>query len=200
MTFMVSSRLSGSRSRKAVIAGALLIAVLAMSVYAYLASLPPAAGPLVTIASQPLQLSLQIDKTEYTIGENITIRFWLKNTSNKTITITYSDAYYYDGRFMAFDFIITSVNGSEIYSYGDTHGAEAAVTPFTLDAGQEINQTVLWEQTAWNQLRTEEVQVPAGTYYIRAAIPPGTANSMFGITGNAHGIRLETPSITFLIR
>jgi hypothetical protein len=189
----------GSRSRKAVVAGALLIVVLAVSVCAYLTSLPPAAGPLVTIDSPPLQLSLQIDKTEYNLGENVTIRFWLKNTSNKTITIQYANTHLYLDRVVFTDFIITSLNGTEIYRWSDGHAALEAVYRFSLNPGQEINQTYIWDQTAWNQLRTEEVQVPAGTYYIRAAIPPGSADSMFGVTGSAHGIRLETPSITFLI-
>ena len=184
-----------SRSRKAVIAAAFLIAVLAVSVYAYLASLPSPPGPRVTITSPPLEFSMQIGKTEYNLGENMTIRFWLKNTSNMTITLDYSEEYIYEGKAMLFDFIITSANGTEVYRWSEGHFALAVVYDFTLDPGQEINQTNIWFQTSWDPLYIKEVQVPAGTYYIRGVIPPRRAG--FGINGVGQ-IALETPSVAFV--
>jgi hypothetical protein len=185
-----------SRQRKILVAIVIAIVLLSAGGYAYLASLPPPPGPLVTVASPPLQFSMQIDKTEYNMGENITMTFWLKNTSNKTITITYPDFNVYFGHVVLFDFIITDMNGTEIYRWSSVHAHLCAKYKFTLNPGEEINQTNFWSQdTYW-----EEGKVPAGTYYIRAAMPSSGAGAMFGVTGNTHGIRLETPSIMFLIR
>jgi hypothetical protein len=189
----------GSRSRKAAFIAAFLIAVLAVSVYAYLASLPSPPGPRVTITSPPLQFSMQLDKTEYRLGENVTIKFWLKNTSNMTITLHCSSIFPYEGGHgtpMLFDFIITRANGTEIYRWSEWHGAAEVVYDFTLDPGQEINQTNTWFQTSGDLLYPKEVQVPAGTYYIRGVIPPGRVG--FGVSGVGR-IALETPSVAFVI-
>lgn len=195
---MVSLKgLMGSRSRKAVVIAGFLIVVLALSVYAYLASLPPPPGPLVTITSPPLQFSMQIDKTQYNIGENMTITFRLKNTSNETITIAYPEYdLYLDGRSVAlFEFIVTRVNGTGIYRWSDGRLHLESVYKFTLNPGQEINQTYIWDQ------HTEDyTQVPADTYYIRGAMPSMGAGSFFTIIDGPYKISLETPSITFLIR
>ena len=188
----------GSRSRRAAFVAAFLIAVLAVSVYAYLASLPSPPGPRVTITSPPLEFSMQIDKTQYNLGENMTIRFWLKNTSNMTITLHYSSIFPYEGGHgmpMLFDFIITSANGTEVYRWSEGHAAAEVVYEFTLDPGQEINQTNIWFQTSWDLLHTKEVQVPAGTYYIRGVVPPGRVG--FGVNGVGQ-IALETPSVAFV--
>jgi hypothetical protein len=198
--FVVSLKgLIGSRSRKVAVIAGLLIVVLAVSVYAYLASLPPPPGPMVTITSPPLQFSVQIDKTQYNVGENMTITFRLKNTSNGTITIAYPEYdLYLDGRSVAlFDFVVTRVNGTEIYRWSDNHLHLDSVYRFTLNPGQEINQTYIWDQHVEFPNYT---QVPVNTYYVRAVMPSMGAGSFFTIIGGPYKITLETPAITFLIR
>jgi len=79
--------LFASRKHRAALISAALILVLAVSTYAYLRSLPPAAGPRVSLVSPPLEFSMELDKAEFQQGENVTVRLYLKNVSNETIEV-----------------------------------------------------------------------------------------------------------------
>jgi len=78
--------LFASRPRRILVATVLIIAVLCTGAFAYWTSLPSPAGPKVTLTSSPFELSMMLDKTEYSLTNNISITFYLKNLSNETIT------------------------------------------------------------------------------------------------------------------
>jgi len=103
----------GSRSRRAVLLAAILVAGLAAGAYAYYVSMPSpiTVGPNVSITSPPLQLSIGLDKTEYVTTDNLTLYFSLRNISNKTVTVT--------------------------KTFASTLGIEPLVPAFTLTTGTE---------------------------------------------------------------
>lgn len=79
----------GSRSRRALLLAAILVAGLAAGAYTYYVSMrsPITVGPSVSITSPPLQLSIGLDKTKYATTDNLTLDFSLRNISNKTVTV-----------------------------------------------------------------------------------------------------------------
>jgi hypothetical protein len=84
-----TARLFGSRSRKIMLLIAILVVSLAAGVYSYWISLPlpKPMGPSASITSSPIELSIGLDKTEYTSNENLTVYFSLRNISNQTVTV-----------------------------------------------------------------------------------------------------------------
>jgi hypothetical protein len=88
MGYMVS--LFGSRSRKIMLLITILVVSLTAGVYSYWVSLPSPKpmGPSASITSSPIELSIGLDKTEYTSNENLTVHFSLRNISNQTVTVT----------------------------------------------------------------------------------------------------------------
>ena len=98
-----------SNRRKAVMLVSVLIAASVLSVYAYLSSLTPQGGPRATVVSPPLEFWMELDKTDYAYGENMTITFYLKNISNETITVTKSSIWSFDP--MWTDMLYTEAEG-----------------------------------------------------------------------------------------
>jgi hypothetical protein len=76
------------RSRKTLLPTIAIIVVLCGSVFAYLLSLPRPKGLKVTITSSPFELSMSLDKSAYSLDDNMTIGFYLRNISNETVTVT----------------------------------------------------------------------------------------------------------------
>ena len=173
-------------------AAAVLFVVLAAGVYAYLSFLPPPAGPRASILSYPLEFSVELDKAEYLVGENATIRLCLKNIGNQTITLTFPSMwteYDYDKRrsySMHFDFTITDANGAEVYQWSKGRLAIPATYDVTLNPEEEINNTILWYYPKY-------VSVPAGIYSLRGMLYRIEVAGIWPIT-------LETPQITFTIK
>jgi hypothetical protein len=189
-----------SRFRKIAIATAFLAVILGVSTYAYYASLSPQAGPKVTVTSPPLQFSMQIDKTEYNMGENISIMFWLNNTSNETLKVEYANTPILEPfiPFKRFDFVVSNESG-ELYDDATQHSWKSNGTFelgryyfYTLNPGEEIIETNFWDQ---KDLLMN--QVPAGMYYLRGVIPVWEVS--FRINGGPW-IKLETPSLSFIIK
>jgi len=86
-----SKGLLGSRTRRTIV-GILVIAMaLSVIVYAYWRSLPSQIGPKVTLTSPPFELSFALDKTAYSLDDNMTMTFYLRNISNETITVEIPD-------------------------------------------------------------------------------------------------------------
>lgn len=195
-----------SHPGRAVFLVGVIVVALAAGVYAYLASLPLQQGPRVSITSPPVEFSLELDKTEYQYGENISIRLCLKNVGNKTITLRKSSRWPIwpnDPRFppifteaskaapepavigyFHFGFSITHQNGTEIFK--EYSGVLPMGYEFTVEPGGYVKQTWIW----WNPLPTVPYHIPKGTHQIRG-IP------YCGISGLG-SVRLETPSITFI--
>jgi len=182
-------------------AASLIVIVAVASVaaaYAYISVRSPQAGPQVSVVSQPLKLTIGLDKTEFKLSENITIYCSVENVGNETITILFLNRYgYVDDQYnyhrVYFDFIITAANGTEIYRWSHWHGALASTYEVILDPGEKLENTFTWNQKID---LLERVQAPVDTYFIKAVMPPG--RSTFQIKPGPN-ISLETPSITFVI-
>jgi len=184
-------------------ASSLILILAAASIattYAYLSTLPAKSGPQAFIESYPLKLTVGLNKTEFALGENITINMSLENISNETITLTfYSEFIYYDieseqHHALRFEYVITHTNGTEICRWSDDRGALAIENHVTLDPGQKLFNMFLWDQ----KIAIEKyAQIPAGTYCVKAVMPPAEGRTFRINDGPLIG--LSTPSITFTI-
>jgi hypothetical protein len=201
--FLASVRsLFASRKRGATLASVALIIVLVVGTYAYLKSLPPTAGPRVYIRSSVAEFYLELDKSDYEFGENMTITFYVENTSNKTIEI-----------------FKPSISGvappHDKYFFTETFGVSGSgLNPYYFHFGyllEYINGTELVRK--WNgELQTPyDLYVMPGGYIkqtiihgpLMATLYPGTyrIRAHFGyIKQESVSIDLETPEIIFAVR
>ena len=178
----------------------ILAAASIATTYAYLSTLPAKSGPQASIESYPLKLTVGLNKTEFALGENITINISLENVSNETITLTFYSAFagidieneYHQAHF---EYVITDINGTEICRWSDSRGALAVVNYVTLDPGQKLFNMFVWDQDIGDD---DAVQIPVGTYHVRAAMPPGKSGG-FNINSDTAWVSLETPSIMFTV-
>jgi len=165
----------------------------------YITSSQPMTKPQTSIEYPPLRLTMVLDKTDFAAGEDLTIGFTLKNISNETVTITYSEAIYgeEEGHMfrLCFSFEILDANNTRVHSYTHGWGATQALWSLNLHPMEEISQTMHWNQKPDYD---DSSRVPSGPYSIRAIIPPRYPASTFWIN-NGPRIGLETPSITFTI-
>ena len=203
--------LFASRLKKVFFLVAVFVVALAAGVYAYWMSLPPAEGPRVTITSPPLEFSLELDKTEYQYGENITIRLCLKNVSNETIKVTKRNLWpIYPDLFdipteaegatpepvvsgnCHFGFSITNQNGTEIFK--EYEGHIPATYDFYIEPNGYIKQTWIW-YNLWEGSPVIQT-LPKGTYQIRGIF----GGAMVESSTLDRSIMLETPTITFTIK
>ena len=193
--------LVSSRFRKAIIVAISIIVILIVGAYAYRVSFPPQVGPEVTVTSPPLQFSMQIDKTEYNLGENVSITFRLKNTSNETLTIEYKNPTEPVIPEKLFNFVIQNASNQDMYQgILNGYGNLTSGTFFTLGPNEEKIETNFWNQMA------SVLDHPGGSY-ILVPVTVGTYN-IIGIMPSLDAFRvnggswiiLETPSITFTVR
>lgn len=186
-----------------------------IAVYAYRLSLPQV-GPRVTITSPPLEFSMQLDKTEYGVGENMTIVFDLKNISNETISLAKGECDPVDPHYgglisteanganmqqgpqgslsglFHFGFSIVDENGTDVYRH--VEGWLQAVYEIVLEPGGYVKQTLLLDPVTQTLIANQLVDghpLLSGTYQITAILD-------FSV--NKAGVTLETPSITFTIK
>jgi hypothetical protein len=127
-----------------------------------------------------LELTMTVEKTEYSLGEPINITFAVTNISNQTITVDESDH--------NFDFYIFNNMNSTFYNNMDniTYFTSIVLSnttvywyqygriqipleiPSPLSAGESLKETLVWGQTYSTPLvePDENVAVSPGTYYI----------------------------------
>lgn len=106
-----------------------------MGVYAYWRnSVPSASLPATsTFTSYPLELRVELDKTEFQQEELIKVHVYYRNISNRTVEITtYMPRY---------DFNITDTSGTTVYQYSRNHGW-GGFDIITLKPGAELNATL----------------------------------------------------------
>jgi len=194
--------LFASRKHTAALISAALIIVLVVGTYAYLKSLPPAAGPRVYVRSSVAEFYLELDKSDYQFGENITITFYVENTSNETIEIYKgyidgfappfdkyfsTDIYGVSGSglnpyYFHFGYVIEYINGTEFENH--LHGCIPATYRLFIEPEGYIKQRM----TAFGSL----IPLYPGTYRIRAYFG--------GVKQESVGIDLGTPEIIFTVR
>jgi len=136
---------------------------------------------------------MKLDKAEYKLGENVTIRLSVKNIDNKTITLTWYEYYMYDNALMYFDFYIIDANGTLVYQWTKDHAALQAVLKRTLSPGEQLTSVYPWYQLNGYP---NEAQVPAGTYTVRGS----TRKVGLTVEDQTAAITLETPTVTFIIK
>jgi len=177
--------------------------------YAYYWFSQPPAGPKVSIMSDPLEFSMELDKSDYQYGGNITIKFRLENIGNESITIMRSappgwptqymrtsyfgvetDPYYLNKEFF-FGFRITHLNGTEIYE--QVQGVLQYSFDFRMSPGGWIEQTITYDyySTEWAGMGNSYL-LPRDTYRVRGVFRHSVNNSPL--------YTLETPAIAFVIR
>jgi len=184
-----------------IVTAVLVIILVSSSIYAYYWSLPPHTGPRVSLVSPPLEFSLQLEKTTFARGENISISISLRNISNRTVTMSWlgygatdagslRDGYVVSSVFPAgtpkrlvLDFLVSDENGTVIGEL--INRVESSVVSLTLAAGETATQTFLWY--------TSIDLIPSGLYYLKA-----TTSSMY-VNEWPSFEQLETSSITIEI-
>jgi len=195
---------SSLRSRKILLAIIVAVVIVA-SVFALLFSLPSPKGTKVTVTSFPLEFSVALNKAVYTLNDNISLSFYLRNLSNETVSIWRSSM---DGG----QDVTTSSEGVTIedappreidllFHFGytllirngtvlDQHsgGPAQAVYALNLEPNASLNQTLSINLATFYDQYLMRLQ--KGLYQITGAI--------WGIT-NVENTTLETPPINFTI-
>jgi hypothetical protein len=189
--------------RRAALVSTALIIVLVVGTYAYLKSLPPTSGPRVYVKTSVAEFYLELDKSEYQFGENITITFYVENTGNKTIEM-------YKGSIEGF------APPFDKYLSTETHGVSGGVglNPYYFHFGyviEYINGTEFddhwdgWIQTAYR------LYIEPGGYIKQTITMYGNVSRLYPSTyeikakfGNVEHESvwyvLETPTMIFTVR
>jgi hypothetical protein len=121
-----------------------------------------------------LQLTMTLEKTNYSLFEPINIYFTITNISNQTIRLLqYGDA------FNMFEFQVYNDTNNSIWSqiypvYPDNLGGPM-VTTTILNSKESLTGVLVWEQMYNN---TVPLPVSPGTYYIVGQIGPIFMNGL----------------------
>ncbi len=203
---MGSSSQVSRRSLRIFAVSAILIAIAIVAVFAYWVFLAPKAGPRVSVVSDPLELSLALDKTDYREGENISITYVLKNIRTENLALTFGAGYGYynreDKRYhpMYSDFVITDANGTKVYQWGDLSGATLAEVYVPMNPQEEKSNTFTF-MSGLNVTTVAGCKLAPGIYEIKGITPAGRLVSVGVQSDTIHTtIKLETRSIRFTIR
>jgi len=116
-----------------------------------------------------LQLSMTLQKTNFSLGEPIDILLTITNISNQTVSFGLGP----DGN--QFDFNVYNDTNSNIYWYTSIWLGGAIpmfIVVETLNPGESLNSSLVWQQTFSHSLDSEGVPVSPGTYYIVGRIGP----------------------------
>jgi len=153
----------------------------------------------VVITSPPIEFSMELDKTAYAYGENMTITFCLKNISNETVTVGKTSMDFATGILSTetkgvndtignsfhMGFSMVDDNGTVIYER--FKGPFQATYEFTVEPDGYVRQIFFWKHYDWLAS-----PLPRGTYQIRGifygSCVPGFPTSA-----------LVTPSIAFIV-
>lgn len=100
---------------------------------------------------------MELNKTEFQLGENVTVYLSLENTGSQTVDVIFS----HSGN----RFYITVRDANGMIIHVSFRGGLAVLTVIPLEPGEVISETVVWPQV--KQLPEEwdlKEQVPPGTY------------------------------------
>lgn len=186
----------------------IIIVVLSTGAYAYWASLPSVGGLKVTLTSTPLELSLSLDKTRYTFGEEMMLSFYLRNISNETVTVTKNTMQgaeigksltaaegvttrptYMVNVLNHFGLALYYGNGTMIFRY--VRRGVSGDYDIILQPKASLNQTYLVDLSTGSDDQGKIIQRTPGTYAI--------SGILYGRLSNESLITLETPTITYIL-
>jgi len=167
-----------------------IIFVLASSAYIYWRINAPPPTLCVTATSPPLELRMELDKTEFQLNETVAIHMSLKNIGDDPTTI-------FTGNYQQFvGFIVKDINNTVVLD--SPYGGLPTIDEATLESGGQINKTFNWSQTGLYPDGSGGVvqrSVPHGIYHIIGR----TVEHLVYSLGAEDWIDIKTPSITITI-
>jgi hypothetical protein len=125
---------------------------------------PPPLSPTPTAegVDDGLQLTMTLEKTEYSPGEPVNMSFTLTNINNQTTTIEFS-------AYNDFDFRVYNGTNSTLYQWSNRWIGVAVPQVIWVDAlkaGESLSENLVWNQTCYNTGLSEGVPVSPGEYNI----------------------------------
>jgi len=105
-----------------------------------------------------LELTMTLEKTEYSLGEPINITLTITNISNQTISYGYADPNSF--------FLVYNETENEIYNSLQTQPHQPISVGIPLNAGQSLTDNYAWSQVMNVPVTSEGFPVSPGTYYI----------------------------------
>ena len=112
--------------------------------------------------NKQLDLQLMLQKTNYSLGEPINLTLTLTNISNQTATVLLS-------AYNNFDFQVYNGTNNVLYQWSNRWLGVAipqVIWAETLNSGESLSQSFVWNQTCHNTGLSEGIPVSPGTYYI----------------------------------
>jgi hypothetical protein len=167
---------------------AVVLTALASSGYAYWTSNSPSPSLYVTATKPPIEVRMELDKTEFQLNETIVVRLFLRNIGSEAITLVFHYKNFIVG------FVVKYENDTRVFEHPSMY--LCAIEEVVLEPGDQISAK-WWDSMEWDQKGLH------GDYYGRL-VPPGTYK-IIGQTGYHHikGIespeKFETPPITIVI-
>jgi archaellum component FlaF (FlaF/FlaG flagellin family) len=104
-----------------------------------------------------LEITMQLEKTEYSLGEQICITVTITNIGNQAINFSYTA--------WSFDFLVYNNTDNNIYQWSNQIFPQYVVN-MPLDPGMGLTRVLVWPQTCNITTLSEGVPVSAGTYFI----------------------------------
>ena len=202
-------------SRKTLLLVLVIVGIFCGSVFAYLTSLPSPERPMATITLMPFEFSTSLDKSVYSLHDNMTINFSLRNISNETVTIGKGS--------MDFEGLGLVTTESEGVTIGEGYPSRLVNALFhfgyiLFDSNQTVIDESLEgiEQTGYvllfepNASLNQTIALDLATYeLIGNATPPFAtiqkgsyqiSGAIYGYLPNVEDHTLETQPINFTIR
>lgn len=166
----------------------LVIAVASVSVvFAYLHLNKDTRVRTVTVFP-PYELSMELEKTVFNLGEDVNVTISVKNIGNETITVVWSAC--------MFDFNVTDANGTFVFSRVWTYVFAAEIKHVSLLSGEVFSAARNWDQTrtiiVGDQLLGYGIPVERGVYNIIGRL------NLFGIDSGRYP-DVATPPIQITI-
>lgn len=175
------------KGRRWKLLGLSVVAIFAFASSAYVywkISASPSSTLYVTATSPPLELRMELDKTEFQLNETITAHLFLKNIDDKVIKMIFP---WVGNRFY---FTVKASNGTLIYQ--SPRGVLQALDKATLDPNEVVQAS-----HEWPKLRNilPNFDTPVGELQSKP-VPPDS----YMIIGHTEASpTLETPPITLTI-
>ena len=171
-----------SVSLRAVLLTLVIVAASVSTVFAYLQLNAKDTRVRVATALPPRELSMELEKTVFNLGEDVSITISVKNIGNETITVAWGSA-------AMFDFDVLDANGTFVYRFTYAYLFAFVEHRVSLFPGEEFSLTRKWDQT---RMTVE------GDKLLEYGIP--VERDIYSITGklNSRG-DIVTPPITITI-
>jgi hypothetical protein len=162
-----SSRFSSIQKRWKLLGIALVgLIASASTVYAYWKITTPSSPTLyVTATSPPLELRMELDKTQFQLGETVIVRLFLKNIASQRVEVSFPHWAGGDDPPVrhVLNFVVRDMN--DIIVYIRFTSFFLSIYEFILEAGEQKIETLRWTQI-YNEEPYSGQSVGTGTYKI----------------------------------